>query len=180
VGIIHRHADLRRVSLAQNVGKDERMLIDHPILVSATFHDPIRNLVEIESRHIIREPPGGVGNRPASAGGVLMQDLQVSRIDGIFHRLKPIAVELRLNEYFSVAVLPHPNIVFRNQRRRLGAHIGPVQACQALYRIGFLLYGQAKFAASGLRRTFKAIALSIVQPAVVRARNPALLDAAIR
>jgi hypothetical protein len=93
--------------------------------------------------------------------------------------LKPIAVELRLDEYFSIAVFSEPNIEIGYKRRGLRAEVCPVKTYQFLYRIGFLLYSQMKLALRRLGRSFKTITLSVIKPAMIRAGNAALFDATV-
>jgi hypothetical protein len=55
-----------------------------------------------------------------------MQNLEMGRIDGVLHRLKPIRIEKRINDYFSCSIVSSPNVIWRYQRSRLRAHVGPV------------------------------------------------------
>ncbi len=48
-------------------------------------------------------------------------------VDGIFHRLKPVTVELRLNENLAAAVFAKPDVEVCDQRRRQRPHVGPVE-----------------------------------------------------
>jgi hypothetical protein len=54
-----------------------------------------------------------------------MQDLEVRGIDGIFHRLKPVTIELRMDDDRPVAVAAKQRIVRRHHRRWRRAHVGP-------------------------------------------------------
>ena len=127
VCIVHRHANLADVSLTQYIREDHWMLVDHTVFVRPAFHESIRDLVKVEFLNVIRESARAVLNRPATIGGVLMENLQMRRVHGILHRLKPIAVELRLNEDFPVTILTKPNIEVWDQRQRLWAQVGPVK-----------------------------------------------------
>src|SRR4029450_7418314 len=111
------------VSLTQYIREDHWMLVDYAVFVRPAFHESIRDLVKVEFLNVIRESGRAVFNRPAAIGRILMENLQMRRVHGILHRLKPIAVELRLNEDFSVTILSEPNIEVGDQRQRLGARV---------------------------------------------------------
>jgi hypothetical protein len=59
-GFVHRHADLADVALAQNVGKDHRVLVDHAVLVGAPLHQSVGNFVKVELLDVIGEAPRAV------------------------------------------------------------------------------------------------------------------------
>ena len=73
--IIDGHADLTCISLPQDIRKNERMLVNHAVLIGPPFHDAVRQLIEIELRDIVGQTPCGIANLPFSARGILMQDL---------------------------------------------------------------------------------------------------------
>src|SRR2546428_9853765 len=108
-----------------------------------------------------------------------MKNLQMGGVHRIFHRLKPVTVELRLDEDFSVAILPEPDIQIRYQRHRFRTQIAPIKTDQLLHRIGLLLDGQMKFTFGRLGGWFQAIAFSILKPTVIRPGDTPLLDATV-
>src|SRR5262245_11198083 len=119
MGIIHWYPDLPHVSLTQNVGENHRVLVQHTVFVGSPLHKPVRDLVKFKFFNVVGQPSGGVLDRPTAIGGVLMENLQMRRIHGILYRLKPIAVELRLYENFSMSILSNPHVEIRYQRQWL-------------------------------------------------------------
>ena len=101
------------------------------------------------------------------------------RVDGIFHRLQPIAVELRQGAQPVPSIGARPDIVLGHFRRRQRSHIGPIKAGEFFYRIGLVLDRKAKFAFRRFRRGFKTITFGIEKPAMVRAGDAALFDAPV-
>ena len=112
--------------------------------------------------HVVGESPRAIFYRSPGLGGSLMKNFQVSGVHGIFHRLKPIAIKLRLDENFPAPILPEPDVEIRYQRRRLRPQIGPVKTGELLHRIGLVLDGQMKLAGGRFCRRFQAISLCVV------------------
>src|SRR5262245_30658060 len=130
------------------------MLVEYSILVFSPFHDPIRNLAEIKPLDIVCKTPSRAWHlaAPAIVSRLLVENLQMRRVDGILHRLEPVAVELWLNKDFSCPVPARPNIVLWHHRQRRRAHVGPIQPDEFLYRVSPLSHGEPKFALRRLRR----------------------------
>src|SRR5713226_6206967 len=103
----------------------------------------------------------------------------MGRIDRIFHRLKPVRVEKRIDDYFSSPVFSRPHVVFGYQWCRLRAHVGPVEADKLLDWIGLVLYRQIEPALPWLRRALEAISFDVVEPAVISTSDPSLFDPAV-
>src|SRR4030095_13295023 len=66
MGLIHGHADLPDVSLAQDIWENNRMLVDDAVFICAPFHQSIRNLVEVKFLDVVGESARAVLNRPAA------------------------------------------------------------------------------------------------------------------
>src|SRR6185437_14285117 len=104
------------------------MLVNHAVFVGATFHQTIGYFVKIEFLNIVGQSASAIFDRPAAICGILMENLEVRRIHGIFHGLKPIAVELRLNKNLSSSVFSEPDVEIVDHRRRSRAEGGPVES----------------------------------------------------
>ena len=77
------------------------------------------------------------------------------------------------------AVGARPHVIFRDRWRRQRPHVRPVEADPLLDRISLDLHGEMELAVSGLGRRLQAISSRVVEPAVVRAGDAALLDASV-
>src|SRR6266567_6959177 len=103
-----------------------------------------------------------------------MKDLEMGRIARVLHRLEVVAIDLAAKLQRPVPVPAHENVVARKSRRWERAEVGPVKADYSLNRVGPLTYGEVQVAAHRLGRCLQAIALRIVEPAVVRAGDAPL------
>src|SRR6185436_4293306 len=151
MGIIDGHANLRAIGLAQNGGKKQRMLFDLTVSETAPLDDAVVELLHFILDQVVDSTASGVFDFETIGHELLMEDMQVRRVDGIFHRLQPIAVELRQSAQPMPAVGSRPDVVLRDKRRRLRSQIGPIQTCQFLHWISFLLHRKAKVTSGGLR-----------------------------
>src|SRR5262249_14245679 len=115
----------------------------------------------------------------AAAVKFLMQYLQMRGVDGILHRLEPIAVEARMDDDFAMPVAAKERIVVRQNRGGQRPEVRPDEVQMLLDGIRRLLHSLMEIAAGGLRRTFEALPFKVVEPAVIRAGDAALLDAAV-
>src|SRR4051812_2925192 len=104
----------------------------------------------------------------------------MGRVHRVFHWLNPVAIELRLNKNFSLAVLAIPDIEIRYDGRRLRAEISPVQSYEFLNWIRPLLDGQMKLTIAWFRRCFETVPFCVEKPTVIGAGNSPFFDAAIR
>src|SRR5919106_984137 len=101
------------------------------------------------------------------------------RIYRVFHRLKPVRVQKRIDNYFSFSIRSGPYVVFGDQRRRLRTQIRPVETNEFLRQVGGMFDGQVELASLRLRRTLHAVSLDIVKPAVIGTGDPSLFHTAI-
>src|SRR4029077_636088 len=113
------------------------------------------------------------------ARGVEMENLQVRGIDGVLHRLKPVAVDDRIDRDSSPAVLSRPDVEFRNERGGRGSHVCPVKSEVSFDRVGLLLDREMKFTSRWFRGTLQAIAVHVVEPAMIGAGESSLFDPAV-
>src|SRR6476661_8768261 len=111
-------------------------------------------------------------------GGVAVQPIEMRGIDGILHRLEPVAMINFMLLHSAYAVFPGEHIPARQQRPRLGAHISPDQSPQALgwIRRVFDLVLEAAF--GGFRRLLQTFSGAVELPAVIRTANAFFVDAA--
>ena len=65
-------------------------------------------------------------------GRAAVQPVEMRRIDGVLHRLEPIAVDQRIDHDPAPSVLPGQNIPTRQQRLWLGSKIGEQQPAEFL------------------------------------------------
>src|SRR5712692_6386220 len=177
--VIHRHANLGGVPLPENIGKDQRMLIDNAVFVAPFFHDSERKFVELLLFNVVDEAARCADRLSRSHSRVLMQNLEMGRIHGVLHRLKPIRVEKRIDDYLSSPILSDPDVVLGYERSRFRAHVGPVEANKLLDRISLVLHRQIEPALPRLRRALKAISFDVVEPAVISTSDPSLFDPAV-
>src|SRR5262249_36847193 len=110
MGIIHWYPGFPPVSLAQDFWENDPVLIFYAVFVGSSLHETVGNLIEVKFLNIVSEPACRILNRAPAAGRFLMKDLQMCGIHRVFHRLKPIAVELRLNKDFSMSILSKPHV----------------------------------------------------------------------
>src|SRR5678816_914325 len=134
------------------------MLFDLTVSETAPLNDAVVELLHFILDEVVDGTASRVFDFETIGYQLLMEDMQVRRVDGIFHRLQPIAVELWQSAQPMPAVGSCPNVVLRNNGRRLRPQIGPIQTRQFLHWISFLLHREAKVTSGGLRRSFQAIA----------------------
>src|SRR5919108_1054647 len=101
------------------------------------------------------------------------------RVHGIFHRLQPVAVELRQNAQPMPTVSARPDVILGYRRRGLRPEISPVKPGELLHRIGSMFDGKRKFAVPRFRRCLQAVTLRVVEPAVIGTGKTSLLDSAV-
>src|SRR4051812_20846296 len=102
------------------------MLVDGTGLVLALLDDAVGEEVEVERRNVVGEAPGGARRGSPTPSQLLVQDLQVSGVDGVLHGLEPVAVYDRLHFQPTPPILSYPDVVLRDGRRREGAQVRPV------------------------------------------------------
>src|SRR4029077_9010215 len=103
----------------------------------------------------------------------------MGRIDRVFHRLKPVRVQKRIDDYFSSSILSGPHVVFGYEGSWLRAHIGPVKPDKLLDRISLVLHRQIEPALPWLRRALEAISFAVVEPAVISTSDPSFFHPAV-
>src|ERR1041385_6595386 len=84
-----------------------------------------------------------------------------------------------MDDDLAVTVGAEERVVARQRGRGKRSEVSPNEVEMLLNRIGGLLDGAVEVAAGGLRRTLEAVAFDIVEPAVIRAGDAALFDAAV-
>ena len=77
------------------------------------------------------------------------------------------------------AILPNPHVIAGDHRRGERAEVRPVQPDVRSHRIGAHLHREVETAARRLGRALQAVALRVVEPAVVGASDAALFDPAV-
>src|SRR5437870_8170221 len=108
-----------------------------------------------------------------------MQDVQMGSVYGIFHDLKPVAIQGRQSANPPPAVGSRPDVVFRNHWSRRQPKIAPVKADEFLHRIGLMLHGKREIAPSRFCRSLETVAFRIIEPAMISAGDAALFDCAV-
>src|SRR5688500_1169131 len=177
--VIHRYANLRAISLTQYRRKKQRMLFYFAVLEHTPLDQPVLKLFNVEFSQVIDGAARRALDFESIGDQFLMENMQMSRVDGIFHRLQPIAVELRQSAQPVPAVGARPDIVLGYFRRGQRPHVGPVKAGKFSHRIGLLFDSETKFTVSRLRGRLKAVAFDIIEPAVIGAGETALFGATI-
>ena len=99
-------------------------------------------------------------------------------IDDVLDVIEPVGVD-RLDLHVLDPVLHHQHVEERQQRRGLGAHIGPDEAAQLLHLVGSELDLVLEAAALGLGRLLQALAGPVIEPAVIRAAKAVAFDPAV-
>src|SRR5262249_2018897 len=110
---------------------------------------------------------------------LLMEDVQMCRVDRVFHGLKPVAVQLRQRAQPVPAVGACPDIIFWYRRRGLRPEISPVKPRKLLHRISPMLDGQSELAVGRFRRSLQTVTCDVIEPAVIRAGEASLFDSAV-
>jgi len=77
------------------------------------------------------------------------------------------------------AVLARPDVEFRNERGGRGSHVCPVKSEVSFDRVGLLLHREMKFTSDRFRGTLQAIAVHVVEPAMISAGESSLFDPAV-
>src|SRR4029077_20939339 len=167
------------VGLPQHGWKKQRMLFYLAISEIAPLDDAVSELFHFILDQVVDGPARRTRDFESVGDQLLMKHMQMRRIDGVFHRLQPVAVELRHRPQPVPAVGARPDIVLWNRRRRLRSEVSPVKPRQLLDRISFVPHSPAKIALRRLRRGFKTITLNIIEPAMIRACNAAFFDSAV-
>src|SRR4030095_4685037 len=125
VSVVDRHADLRAVGLPQHGWKEQWMLFNLAISEIAPLDYAVGELFHF----ILDQVVDGAARRTRDFESVgyqlLMKHMQMRRIDGVFHRLQPVAVELRQRAQPVPAVGARPDIILWNRRRRVAAAGSP-------------------------------------------------------
>src|SRR6185437_9520754 len=107
-----------------------------------------------------------------------MEIAQVIRIDIAFEPLQPIAALTRAHDE-AVIVGDVEAFPFREGRWLALAEISEDHAAAHRDRIGFVLDRTAEILARRLGRLLQALAVHVVEPAVIDAAQPAILDPAV-
>ena len=110
---------------------------------------------------------------------VAVQPIEMRRVDGVFHRLQPVALDDRFLDDPTFAMLPHQNIPARQERHRRRTQIRVNQPAEVLDRISNMFDAVFERAVRRLRRLFETFARAIELPTVVRATNSLVIDAAV-
>src|ERR1043165_134275 len=103
----------------------------------------------------------------------------VRRVDGVLHRLEPIALVYRQDDDFLHAVLAHEKIPARQKRRRLRPHVGEKDSRQLFDAVGRVLDLVLEAGLFRLERLLEALAVGVELPAVVGAANAVGLERAV-
>jgi hypothetical protein len=85
-----------------------------------------------------------------------------------------------MDDNLAMAVPAKKSIVMGHHRSGGGTHVGPNQGEVLLDRVRFVFDREMKLAAGGLCRALEAVAVHVIDPTVVRARDAALFDSPIR
>src|SRR5688572_30669653 len=152
------------------------MLLHFAVLEKTSLEYAAIEFLDLELDQVVDGATGRALNFKAVGDKLLMQNVQVGRVHGIFHRLKPVAIQLRQRAQPVPAIGARPDIVFWNCRRRVRSEVSPVKPRQLFDRISCVLHSPAKVALRRLSRGFKTIAVNIVEPAMISAGNAPLLD----
>ena len=74
----------------------------------------------------------------------LMENMQMGRVDRVFHRLQPVAVEPRQCSQPMPAIGARPDVVFRYGRHGFRSKVSPKKPGQFLHRICFVFHRPAE------------------------------------
>src|SRR4030095_2671049 len=155
---VDRHAELRAGGLPQHGWKEQRMLFNLAISEIAPLDYAVGELFHFILDQVVDGAARRTRDFESVGDQLLMKHMQMRRIDGVFHRLQPVAVELWQRAPPVPAVGARPDIIFWYRRRGLRPKIRPVKPRQLLDRISFVLYSPAKIAPRRLCRRLRAVA----------------------
>src|ERR1044071_6435429 len=109
--------------------------------------------------------------------GLAVEPVEMRRVHGIFHGLKPVAmIDLVLLDP-ALAVLPYEHVPAGQQRPRLGPEIGPQEAAEFFHGIGHVLDLVLETGRFRLGRLLDTLPGTIELPAVIGTANAFLVDA---
>src|ERR671921_735789 len=92
--VVDRHANLCAIGLAQDRWKEQRMLLDFAVLEKSSLEQAALEFLDFKFFQVVDGATGRTLNFKAIVDKLLMQDVQVGRVDRVFHSLKPVAVQL--------------------------------------------------------------------------------------
>src|SRR4029077_5939861 len=127
------------VGLPQHGWKKQRMLFNLAISEIAPLDYAVGELFHFILDQVVHGPARRTRDLESVGDQLLMKHMQMRRIDGIFHRLQPVAVELWHRAQPVPAVGARPDIIFWYRRRGLRPKIGPVKPRELLHWIGWML-----------------------------------------
>src|SRR5687768_2020491 len=103
------------------------MLLDLAILKNPPFDETVNKLLDLELFQIVDGSPRRALDFESVGNQLLMENMQMRGVDGIFHRLQPVAVELWQRAQPMPAIRARPHVVFGNDRHRLRSEISPIK-----------------------------------------------------
>src|SRR5262245_49847744 len=160
-GRIAGQVTLRRAPLLDTVVEPEELVFFFVLRLQAENAETFRT-----DRHV---------RRPESA----VQPVYVRWVDGVLHRLQPVAIDHCFNYAPPPAVFARQHVPARQQRRRRRTHIGEQQAGQFFDRIGCVLDTVLVGAVRRLGWLLQATSRSVEFPTVIRAADALLIDVAV-
>src|SRR5919108_5106295 len=102
---------------------------------------------------------------------------QMRRIDGVLHRLKPIAIDERVDDDPAFAILPRKHVPAWQQRLRFRSHVGVQKPGQFLYRISLVSRSLFEGASLRLRRLLQTFSSNVELPAMIGTAYALLIHA---
>ena len=182
--VVDRHAELDVVAGEERV-RPQADAADRPqpvvlagVGADALVLEAVLELVEIDL-DVVRRIGAGLALQPHAP--VRMRPFEMHRVDRVLLALEPVARDLG-DDDLAEAVLPGEELPIRHQRRRLRPEIGPEQPAPFRDRIGLdadlVLEPRLgmRHVLVGLR---EAASRLVIEPAVIVAAQPALLDIAV-
>ena len=116
-----------------------------------------------------------------AVGAAAVEDPHVAGVGAVLVEVEPVVFEMTRALHQPLPAVVHQRRVVGQRRRIVGgrSHVGEDQAPQAPHRVGRVLHLGAKAGLGRLGRLLQAVARDVVEPAVVRAADAALLDVAV-
>src|SRR4029077_6189324 len=167
------------VGLPQHGWKKQRMLFYLAISEIAPLDDAVSELFHFILDQVVDGPARRTRDLESVGDQLLMKHMQMRRIDGVFHRLQPVAVQLRHRAQPVPAVGACPDIIFWYRWYGFRPKIGPVKSCELLHRIGCMLDRERELTPRRFRRSLQAIAFRVIEPAMISACDAAFFDSAV-
>ena len=115
----------------------------------------------------------------AAADVLLVQHLQVRRVNRVLHSLEPVGIEIGMHDNAALAVASRERVVMRDDRQRAAVRGTPSTYPGTLHRDS-CLFDVAQDRVSSSRVASREVALGIEEPAMIDARDPALFHAAVQ